>query len=141
MHDHVGGRDANHNQPVATASGTADRAPVQVAAGDGDAGRDLLLQRGEARLAGEASLDAVAGQGPDLSRCVGGVAELAHPGQVLVVTIRPGEDAGLEESQEHGAAGGEAHPPCLIGGRIQLGEPGDRERIAAAGCIGRRRCR
>jgi len=110
----MSGRVADDDQPVAIACGTADRTAVQVAAGDGDAGRDLLLQGGEARLAGEAGLDAVAGQGLDLSRCIGGVAELTHPGQVLVVAIGAGKDAGLEEGQEHGATGGEAHPPCLI---------------------------
>ncbi len=65
-------------------------------------------------FAGEASLDAEAGEGSDLGCGVGGVSELAHPGQVLVVPIGPGEDAGLEEGQEHGATGGEAHAPCLI---------------------------
>ena len=87
--------------------------------------RDLLLQRGEARLAREAGLDAVAGQGPDLSRCIRGVAELADPGQVLVVAIGPGEDAGLEVGQEHGAAGGKAAAIALAPlGRVTLLEAG-----------------
>jgi len=99
MHDHMGWRDADDDQPVATAGRAADVAAVQVSTGDWDASHDLLLQRGEARLAGEACLDAVAGQGPDLRCSVGGVAELAHPGQVLVIAIGAGEDARLLEGQ------------------------------------------
>jgi hypothetical protein len=59
------------------------------------------------------------------------------PGQVLVVPIGPRQDAGLEEGQEHGAAGGETHPPALIGGRIQLSEPGHWQRVRSAGALWR----
>ena len=124
MHDHVRGIDANDNQPMTTSGGAADWTAVEIAAGDGDAGGDVFLKSGEAGLVAEAGRDAVAGQGLDLGRWVRCVSELADTGQVLIVAIGPSEDAGIEEGQEHGAAGGEAHPPALIGGGIQLGEPG-----------------
>ena len=132
VHDQVSGRDADDDQPVAAAAGPADRPAVQVAAGDGDAGGDLFFQGGEAGLVGEAGRDAIAGQGLDLGSRIGGVAELVDPGQVLVIPVGPGEGAGLEEGQEHGAAGGETHPPALIGGRIQLGKPGHWQRVGSA---------
>jgi len=133
VHDQVSGRDADDDQPVAAAARLVDRAAVQVAAGDGNAGGDLFFQGGEARLVGEAGRDAVTGQGLDLGRRIGGVAELVDPGQVLVIPVGPGEDAGLEKGQEHGAAGGETHPPALISGRIELGEPGHRQGGGSAG--------
>ena len=90
MHDHVTGRDADDDQPVTTAGGPADRAAVEIAAGDGDANGDLLLQRLEAGLVAEAGRD---------------VPELPHPRQLLIVSIGASQDTGLEEGQEHGAAG------------------------------------
>jgi hypothetical protein len=97
MHDHVGRRDAEDDQPGPTTGRVADVAAVQVPTGDWDTSRNQLLQRGEARRAREACLDAVAGQGPDLCCSVGGVAtcsalvvcdaEVADPGQVLIVTL------------------------------------------------------
>ena len=137
MHDQVGGREADDDQPMADATRPADRAAVQVAAGDGNAGGDLFFQGGDAGLVGEAGRDAIAGQGLDLGRRIGGGAELVDPGQVLVIPVQPGEDAGLEEGQEHGAAVGKTQAPCLFGGRIQLGEPGHWQRIGSAGGLWR----
>ena len=91
MHDQVGWRDADDDQPVAAATWPADRAAVKVPAGDGNAGGDLVFQGGEAGPVGEAGIDAVAGEGLDLGRRIGGDAELVDPGQVLVVAIWPGE--------------------------------------------------
>lgn len=62
--------------------------------------------------------------GLNLGRRVGGVAEMADLGQVLVVAVGARQAAGPEEGKDHGAAGGETHPPALIGGGIQLGEAG-----------------
>jgi len=76
VHDQVSGREADDDQPVATTGRAADRAAVQVAAGDGNAGGDLFFQGGEASLIGEAGRDAVTGQGLDLGRRIGGVTEL-----------------------------------------------------------------
>jgi len=64
----VGWRDADDDQPVATAGRAADRAAVQVPAGDGNAGGDLFFQGGEAGPVGEAGIDAVTGQGLNLGR-------------------------------------------------------------------------
>jgi len=89
VHDQVGWRDPDDDQPVAAAARPADRAAVQVPAGDGDASGDLFFQGGEAGLVGEAGSDSVAGQGLDLGRRIGGVAELLDPGQVLVIPIQP----------------------------------------------------
>jgi len=88
VHDQVGWRDADDDQPVAAAARIVDRAAVQVTAGDGNAGGDLFFQGGEAGLVGEAGRDAVTGQGLDLGCRVGGVAELVDPGQVLVATYK-----------------------------------------------------
>jgi hypothetical protein len=100
VHDQVGCRDADDDQPVAAAAGSADLAAVQVPAGDGYSGGDLFFQRGEAGLLCEVRGDAEAGEGMKLGRRIGGVAELVDPGQVLVVPVGPGEDAWLQEDQE-----------------------------------------
>ena len=73
------------------------RAPVQVAAGDGDPRGDLRLDRAEAGLLGELRLDAVAGQGLELGFRIGRVAVAAHALQVLVVSVRASEDTGPQE--------------------------------------------
>jgi hypothetical protein len=62
--------------------------------------RQLLLQRGEAHLLGEAGRDAVAGEGLDLGRRIGAVAELLDPGQVLVVApFSPVRTPGLKKAR------------------------------------------
>ena len=125
MHDQVRGIDADDDQPVAPAGVAADRTAMEIAAGDGDAGVNLLFHRLEAGWVAESGVDAVAGQSLNLGYWVRRVAELPHQRQVLVVSVGARQDTGLEEGQEHGAAGGEAHLPALIGGVIQLGEPGN----------------
>jgi hypothetical protein len=117
VHHHLGGGVADHDQPVARAGGPIDQAPVEVAAGNGDAAGDLLLDQLEVSVLHQPGRHAVMGQGADLGVRVGGVAKALDDRQDLVVAIGALERAGLDGLQEHGAAGGEA-------GAIALGQLG-----------------
>ncbi len=124
------------DQPVARAGGAIDRATVEVAAGNGDAAGDLLLDQLEVSVLHQPGRDAEMGQGAELGVGVGGVTKALDDRQVLVVAIGALECAGLDGLQEHGAAGGEAGAIAL--GqlcRVTLLEPGhphQRVGVAAA---------
>jgi hypothetical protein len=93
------------DQPVARAGGAIDRATVEVAAGNGDAAGDLLLDQLEVSVLHQPGRHTEMGQGPQLGAGIGGVAKTLHHRQILVVTIGALERAGLDGLQEHGAAG------------------------------------
>ena len=103
VHQQVGGRVTDDDQPVPRASGPLHRAPVDVATGHRDAAGDLLLDQPEVGVLHQPGGDAELGEGLELGARVGGVAVAMHHRQVLVVAIGARKRAGLEGLQEHGA--------------------------------------
>ncbi len=108
VHDHAVASVAVDDHPVPPAGRAMDGAPMQVAAGDGDAAINLPLDRQKIGSLLKPRNDAVVAQGLELGGDIGRVAKPLHRCQILVIPVGPMESAGFQGLQQHRAARREA---------------------------------